>query len=383
MRNLGFPRARCLCTSVVVAYAAVGLILFGAALKPTCVRADDGGNARVTSSPASKPADVRLRKDRAREAITRLIENAKIPGASIAVIEGFQIEWADGYGVRRAGGDEAVDTETLFQAASISKPVAALAALRLVEAGKLNLDEDVNRRLVAWKLPDNKFTETQKVTVRHLLSHTGGVTVHGFPGYPSDTTAASLLEVLDGKPPANTAEIRVDTIPGTKWRYAGGGYCIMQQMVVDVTGQSFPMSMQELVLEPLEMTRSTYQQPLPKSLEENAAIAHRIDGTTIPSRWHVYPEMAAAGLWDHALRPGPVLHRFARCPGRSGPRRPVASAGPRCPLAAIRGPNWSRPCAGWRRPKRPLRSWRIERGIQVHGPVVPQRWARRRGDDQS
>src|SRR6266511_774567 len=115
------------------------------------------------------------------------------PGISIAVIDKGRVEWARGYGVRETGGSEAVTPETVFQAASISKPVAAMAALRLVQQGKLNLDEDVNRKLTSWKLPENEFTSEKKVTVRELLSHNAGLTVHGFEGYASDACTESRV----------------------------------------------------------------------------------------------------------------------------------------------------------------------------------------------
>ncbi|MGH7359503.1 MAG: serine hydrolase domain-containing protein, partial [Candidatus Rokuibacteriota bacterium] len=221
----------------------------------------------------------------------------KVPGVSVAVIDSFRIAWARGYGVREAGGTDPVTTETLFQAASISKPVAALAALRLVQDGKLELDENVNRRLTSWKVPENGFTAAQPVTLRRLLSHGAGLTVHGFLGYAADKLVPTVVQVLDGQPPANSAAIRVDTVPGGRWRYSGGGYTVMQQLLVDVTGKSFPDLMRTEVLEPLGMRRSTYEQPLPAPLAGNAASGHRPDGTVVEGKWYTHPEMAAAGLW--------------------------------------------------------------------------------------
>lgn len=221
----------------------------------------------------------------------------KTPGVSIAVINNGAIEWAKGYGIREAGGNDPVTAETLFQAASISKPVAAMGALRLVEQGKLSLDEDVNRKLVSWKVPDSEFTKEKKVTLRGLLSHSAGLTVHGFAGYAADATAPTLLQVLNGQTPANSAAIRVDLAPGAKWRYSGGGFTILQQLIIDITGKPFPQFMQETALRPLGMTHSTYEQPLPKNLWAQAASGHLPKGEMAKGNWHVYPEMAAAGLW--------------------------------------------------------------------------------------
>lgn len=229
--------------------------------------------------------------------ITERMEHHNVPGVSVAVIFDGKIEWAKGYGVIEAGSDKAVDAETLFQAASISKPVAATAALRLVEDGVLDLDEEVNVKLTSWKIPENEFTANTKVTLRHLLSHTGGLTVRGFPGYAAGAEVPTLVQILDGVEPANTDPIRVDTEPGTAWRYSGGGITVAQQLMIDVSGKPFPELMRENVLEPLGMSRSTYEQPLPEEWAGNAARAYRSDLTMIEGRWHTYPEMAAAGLW--------------------------------------------------------------------------------------
>jgi len=219
-----------------------------------------------------------------------------IPGVSIAVIHSGQIEWARRFGVTRIGGP-AVTPDTLFQAASISKPVTALAVLHLVESGKLNLDTDVNQYLKTWKVPANSFTEKTKVTLRELLTHSAGMTVHGFPGYASDAARPSVVQVLNGEKPANTPAIVVDTEPGTVWRYSGGGFVVTQLLLEDVTGQAFPKLMHDIVLGPIGMTRSTYEQPLPQNRMAEAAMPYHQDGQAVQGGPHVYPEMAPAGLW--------------------------------------------------------------------------------------
>jgi CubicO group peptidase (beta-lactamase class C family) len=219
-----------------------------------------------------------------------------VPGVSIAMIHDGKIEWARGFGVTKIGGPP-VTPDTLFQAASISKPVAAMAVLRLVQSGKLNLDTDVNQYLKTWKVPANNFTEHKKVTLRELVTHTAGLTVHGFAGYASDAPVPTLVQVLNGEKPANSAPIRVDTEPGTIWRYSGGGYVIAQQLLEDVTGEPFQKLMHDTVLEPIGMARSTYEQPLPKSRMGEVALPYRGDGQPVPGGPHVYPEMAPAGLW--------------------------------------------------------------------------------------
>ena len=222
-----------------------------------------------------------------------------VPGVSVAVINGYEIEWTQGYGVREVGRPEPVTTHTLFQAASISKPVTATAVMRLVQEGRLDLDEDVNEYLASWKIPANGAWQP-RVTLRHLLSHTGGTTVHGFPGYRRDRQVPSLRQVLAGEAPANTAAVRVNAVLGTQFRYSGGGTSIVQQLLIDVTGMPFPELMRELVLGPLGMHDSTYEQPLPEARWGDAATGHQLDGVPVEGKWHVYPELAAAGLWTTA-----------------------------------------------------------------------------------
>jgi CubicO group peptidase (beta-lactamase class C family) len=223
------------------------------------------------------------------------MEHYKVPGMSVAVINDGKVEWAKGYGVKEVGSSDSVTASTRFQAASISKPVAATAALRLVEEGRLELDANVNDELKSWRVPDNAFTAKQPVTLREILSHTAGLTVHGFPGYAAGEKVPSTVDVLDGK--GNTDPVRVDTVPGTIWRYSGGGYTVAQLLVHDVTGEPFAAAMKRLVLDPLGMKQSTYEQPLPERLADSAAVAYRSGGKEVEGRWHTYPEQAAAGLW--------------------------------------------------------------------------------------
>jgi CubicO group peptidase (beta-lactamase class C family) len=221
----------------------------------------------------------------------------RVPGVSVAIIEHGRVAWARGVGVKKAETVDSVTPATLFQAASISKPVAQTAMLRLVEQGRLSLDADVNRYLTSWKVPASRHTATEKVTLRRIASHNAGLTVHGFPGYARGVPVPTAVQVLSGTAPANTRPVLVDTTPGAIGRYSGGGTTVMQQILVDVTGKPFPAIMRELVLQPAGMTRSTYEQPLPPGRAAEAARAHGRDGSVIPGEWHTYPEMAAAGLW--------------------------------------------------------------------------------------
>ena len=218
-----------------------------------------------------------------------------VPGVSIAVIRGDSVHWAAGYGIANSDLKTMVDENTLFQAGSISKPIAALAALKLADQGVVDLDRDVNQYLSRWKIPDNEFTKTEKVTLRRILSHTAGLTVHGFPGYNATDSFPSDLSVLNGK--GNTPPITTDAVPGAKWRYSGGGYTVMENLVEEVSGKPFHVYMTSEILEPLGMSRSTYEQPLPEARKQEASGAYDVRGDLISGWWCNHPEQAAAGLW--------------------------------------------------------------------------------------
>ncbi len=225
------------------------------------------------------------------------MKDYKVPGVSIAVINNLKIEWVKGYGVKEAGGNDPVTPETLFQAASISKPVSAAAALHYVEQGLLDLDENVNDKLRSWKVPDNEWTKEKKVTLRGILSHSAGLTVSGFPGYAQGAAVPTLRQILDGEKPANSAPIRVDIEIGSQFRYSGGGYTVLQQLLTDVLGKPYPDIIKETVLDKAGMTNSVYEQPLSEKFMGRESAAHGMNGTPIKGKWHTYPELAAAGLW--------------------------------------------------------------------------------------
>ncbi len=223
------------------------------------------------------------------------MDEFNVPGMSVAVIENGEVAWAKGYGFANVEAGVPVTTSTLFQAASISKPVAALAALRLVEKDVLALDGNVNETLESWSVPEHAFAAEEHISLRRLLNHTAGTTVWGFPGYAEGEDMPSTVGVLTGD--GNTDPIELFKTPGESWRYSGGGYTVAQLMMEEATGESFPALMQSSVLEPLGMSQSTYQQPLPAALHANASAGYRQDGSMVVGKWHTYPEMAAAGLW--------------------------------------------------------------------------------------
>jgi CubicO group peptidase (beta-lactamase class C family) len=219
-----------------------------------------------------------------------------VPGVSWAVVEKGELATVASLGVRVATGSDPVTSTTRFQACSISKPIAALAMLRLVDRGMLDLDADINRVLTSWRVPRN--SEWQPVvTLRQLASHSAGLTTSGFPGYTRSDPLPSTVEILNGVHPANTFGVRVDTIPGAQFRYSGGGTLAMQQLLEDVTRTPFPDLVRELVLEPAGMVDSDYTQPPPENVHGVLAHGHDDYGNPVEGGWHVYPELATAGLW--------------------------------------------------------------------------------------
>jgi CubicO group peptidase (beta-lactamase class C family) len=231
-----------------------------------------------------------------RDAVEADLDEFGVPGASWVVFDDGAVTEAGTAGVLEAGSTEPVTETSLFQAASISKPIAVLAMLRLVDRDLLDLDEDVNRKLSSWQVPPTGRWQPV-VTLRQLASHSAGLTVSGFPGYERDVPLPTTLQILDGVPPATNVGVRVDLMPGTQFRYSGGGTTVIQQLLEDVTGTPFRELLRELVLDPLDMRDSDYAQPLPPELHERAASGHDDGGRSLDGKWEVYPQLAAAGLW--------------------------------------------------------------------------------------
>jgi CubicO group peptidase (beta-lactamase class C family) len=231
---------------------------------------------------AAPPAGAQTWADALPERMARL----HVRGVSVAVIDDCRIVEARGFGVAKA--TTPVTPDTLFQAASISKAVTAVAALRLVEEGRVTLDVDVRAGLRRWTLLGDS-----PVTLRALLDHTAGVNGPGFPGYLRGAPLPTLPQLLGGERPANTPAIRVDG-PAGAWRYSGGGYEIAQALLEDASGEPFAGLATRLVLAPAAMASSSLGAPL-----DSARAARGYDAAGAPLRggWRVYPELAAAGLW--------------------------------------------------------------------------------------
>ena len=210
----------------------------------------------------------------------------KVPAVSAAVL-------VDGSEPRSEAHGTAT-VRTVFQACSISKHVAAFGTLRLAEQGVLDLDEDVDAYLTSWRLPESDGWRPV-VTTRQLLSHTAGLSYNWFRGFHPDDPLPTLRQVLDGEPPANTPPVRPTMLPGSRFRYSGSHYAVLQQLLEDVTGTPFADLMRALVLDPLGLADSSYDQTFPH--QRPAADGHHVDGTPVSGKWRVQPELAGAGLW--------------------------------------------------------------------------------------
>jgi CubicO group peptidase (beta-lactamase class C family) len=214
----------------------------------------------------------------------------KVPGAGIAVLDRGRLEWARSYGVRDEHSREPVTEGTIFQAGALGRPVAAAAALELVDKGRLDLDGDVNSRLRRAKVPLSGAGTSGRISLRGLLSQDRAVPAFGLPGYATGGTMPSLAVLLEGgipsAPPA--AEVQAD----------GAGYAYLQALLEDVSGRSFPALAKESVLDPLGLRTSTFEAPLPEALRIDTASGHGRDGRPEEGKWLDYPAAAASGFWS-------------------------------------------------------------------------------------
>jgi len=273
---------------------ATAVLLSALAVAPTAV--DEGSAATMMARIEGAQSPNRQGLDPL--TLQQLMDRFHVPGVSVAVIRDFEIHWARGYGLADVENGMRVDADSLFQAASISKPVTAMAALRAVQDGRFSLDDDINTILKSWKLPAGELTRRQAVTPRALMSHTSGLgDGFGFPGYHPAAARPTVVEILNGSKPSNVGAVLMEREPFTAAKYSGGGVTLMQLALMDALGKPFPEIMQNLVLGPIGMTHGGYEQPLSDQHDRHAARAHSGGGRAMDTKWHVYPELAAAGLW--------------------------------------------------------------------------------------
>jgi CubicO group peptidase (beta-lactamase class C family) len=222
-----------------------------------------------------------------------------IPGLSIAVINDNKIEWAKGYGWADKSNHRPVTDQTLFQAASVSKSLNGVGVLKLVQDKKLDLYADINKYLKTWEFPYDSIAKNKKITTAELLSHMAGLSIHGFSGYSVGDSLPTIIDILDGKKPANTTAVRSQFAPGIKFQYSGGGIIISQLIVMDITNEPYDEYMWKNVLKPMGMIHSFYSQPPPADKKQLLSFGYLSDGKKVEGGYHIYPEQAAAGLWTN------------------------------------------------------------------------------------
>jgi CubicO group peptidase (beta-lactamase class C family) len=253
-----------------------------------------------------------------------LLAKHNVPGCSLAVTEAGRTSLR-AVGVTSAGGRHRIDAATIFQACSLSKPVSVRACLELVEQGMISLDEDIDRRLTGWRLPANGAWQP-RVSLRQLASHTAGLTVSGFDGYPRGSDLPSTVEILSGAPPARTGQVRVMLMPGLQFHYSGGGTTVIQHLIESLTGKPARTYLDDYLVHALQMCHSGFHQPLPDAFANTAARGHESSGAMIDGGWRTYPELCAAGLWSTPSDLSNLLQVVQSLIHGSGPRAELARA---------------------------------------------------------
>ena len=283
------------------------LVAIAVVVAPTAAHAQSGDQGSEQRSDLRAATETGLRRavelrgeQNPRFSIRERMDYYHVPGLSLAVIDDGAIAWMAAYGVGDSTNPWPVSVTTLFQAASISKAVVAVAAMRMRDAELIDLDRDIGVYLEQYVLPPGRQSLDNPVTFRNLLSHTSGITAGGYAGYAPDAPLPTDLQILRGESPANSRAIAVDSPPGTAVAYSGGGYTLIELAMQDISGRPFEDVMSRWVLSPLAMQRSTFQQPLPEALAADAAVGHDSAGARVEGGWRVHPEQAAAGLWTTA-----------------------------------------------------------------------------------
>ncbi|MBK8937616.1 MAG: beta-lactamase family protein [Polyangiaceae bacterium] len=232
--------------------------------------------------------------DKRRMSLEAAMRQYNVQGVSAAAMVGGRVVWARAWGLADAAKRTPMRPETVMQAASVSKPLTAVAVMRMVQAGKLNLDADVTQYFDGWE-PQFKGRKA-RLTLRQLLSHSAGLNVHGFKGYKSTVSdLPSTIDILNGR--GNSAKVKVALAPSAQQEYSGGGFVVVQAAIEGEVQDPFEAAMYDWLIKPFGLRRTTFMQPPSDDNLRTLASAHGPDGRPIPGRFHVYPMMAAAGMW--------------------------------------------------------------------------------------
>jgi len=233
----------------------------------------------------------------AAEELKSLLKQNNVAGISIAVLRDFHLAYAQCEGVISRESGEPLWPDTIFQAASVSKIISAVLTMILVEKGKLDLDRPVNQYLKSWKLPENDFTSKTPVTIRRILSHFSGINVPSYRGFLKESPIPTLQDVLNGTGPSDAPAVIVENPVDGQFAYSTGSFAVLQTILQDVSGENFEALIQRELLQPLNMQRSFFAQPLSDHLSRNAACGHSSNGEPVDGNWFVYPTQAGSGIW--------------------------------------------------------------------------------------
>jgi CubicO group peptidase (beta-lactamase class C family) len=229
--------------------------------------------------------------------LKKLIEQHQVAGISFAVLRDFSFEYAQCVGMADKQQKTVLWPDTLFQGASLSKTIATALTLKLYEKGLLDLDEPVNQKLKSWKLPENEWTKEKPVTTRHLLSHFSGINVPTYRGYFNGETVPALTDILEGNKISYEPAIEVTDPVDEQFIYSTGAFAVLEILLQDITGEDFDTLVNQEILQPLDMNRTFFYQPLPAELQNNCASGHRCDSEPVAGNWFVYPTLAGSGIW--------------------------------------------------------------------------------------
>lgn len=289
----------------------------------------------------ARPALARSRGDQTDAALREVVAQFDaararrgVPSVSVALVEGGRIH-VQARGLADAARGTPATPATLYQAASISKTIGGLTALALAERGAVALDADVSGVLRRWRLPPLPEGSTQPVTLRRLFGMTAGCNVPGYAGYAPGVPLPDALQILDGRPPANSPAVRIATPPGRERHYSGGGCQVAQQVLEEASGRPFALLVADHVCGPLGMARSGFRAPAGRA-RKAAARAHDGQGRVLAGGWHLYPELAAAGLWSTPADLARLVVAMGRA-GRGAPAPVVGGAGLSTLLGSVDG----------------------------------------------
>lgn len=252
-----------------------------------------------------------VKNDNLDQEVKALMAEYNIPGVNMALLGNGRINSTRNYGVLQKGKKDLINDETMSSVGSISKVINAILILKLVNEGQLNLDKNVNDYLINWKVKENAHTKDNPVTLRRILSHTAGFSVSGFEDYLPLEEIPNIIQILNGEKPAKNTKVEVVFPVGSKYEYSGGGITVSQKVVEDVTGLSYAEAARQILFEPLNLGRSSYENPLPSSYQ-NVAKAHDENGNPIalPRGYETMPEQAASGLWTTPTELAKLLSVF-------------------------------------------------------------------------